>query len=262
MLVIGVVLLAAGGGLLLGSMLARKKLAVLAGVDRRKAGELQEVAKSVGGEIGGGSFREMVELVGEITCAEPLESPLGKRACVAYRTSVSREYEEEYEETSSNGNRERRTRRGSEVVSSNEEEREFFLKDESGQVAVVPAGATFEPLVESVSRFEPAPAGGGSSISFGGFSFALGTTAGRRTLGFRYEERIMPVAVRVTIVGQVSDADGRLAVRKGGEQFIVTTRTKEEMVAAVKKRAALLLYCGVGGLVAGAGLAIAGLVAP
>jgi len=261
MVVFGIILIVVALGLVGGWFWKKKTLETLQGVERKTAGELQELIKEIGGEIGGGSYRELVELAGDIDCESPLKSPLGERDCVYYRMSVKREYEEEYYDTDSDGNQVRKTRRGSETNTSNTENRDFHLKDDTGRMLVSPDGANWDTLTKSVSKFEPDR--GSGSLSFGGFSFSLGQDIGRgrRTLGYRYEEYIMPLDKRTLVVGQVTDEDGRVAIRKGGKRFIITTKSKEELVKGVKT--AMTWFIIIAGVCAasGIGLTIYGLVA-
>lgn len=257
----GIVLMLIGLGLLVAYGFQRRKLATLTVAKPRTAGELTQSAASIGQELGAGGFKELVELAGEIRCAQPLQSPLGGQRCVHFEMQVVREYEEDYEERDSKGNVRRGTRRGSETVASDTQSVEFQVADASGACDVAPGGASFDTLVQSVSRFEPGQGGAGGVISFGGFSLQLNLGGGRRrTLGYRYREEVLPVGRRVTVVGQVDDQSGRLTVRKGEDHFIISTRTKAELMGSAKTNAQILSILGGVGLFGGLILLVIGLI--
>jgi hypothetical protein len=55
---------------------------------------------------------------------------------------------------------------------------------------------------------------------------------GRRTLGYKYEEQIVPVGKPIYVLGEASDAGGQLAIRKPtkkGTSFIVSLKSEEEL---------------------------------
>ena len=257
----GIVLIVLAGLFAFGYTRSGKSAAALRGIERRSAGDLAAIAGGVAAELGSGSFTQTVEIVGQIECPDPLVSPLGQRPCVYYDMRVTRRYEEEDWETDNQGRRRRVTRSGSETVSENKERRDFWISDGTGKVLVVGEEATFANLEQSVSRFDP-QAEQGATLSFGSFSLSLpGVSAGRRTIGFDYDENIVPVGKRVTVIGQVSDRDGQLALRKGGGRLTVSTESREEQVAGAEKRANFMrIAAAVSGL-AGIVLLVIGLVA-
>ena len=105
------------------------------------AAELRSMAQTVAGEIGAGSFNQMVEVKGVIRCEQPLQSELTRAPCVHYQMKVTREYEETHWETDANNNRVRRDRRGSETVAENTRSCTFEVEDSTGRVSVDPTGA-------------------------------------------------------------------------------------------------------------------------
>ena len=258
---IGAALLGALGiGLFIALTFTRKRLATFLIARPKKVGELLDTARSIGQEIGGGGFSELVEVTGTIGCAQPLTSPLGGKPCVRYSMRVVREYEEDVEERDSQGKVTRRTRRGSETLQSDDQRCDFAVRDATGELPVVAAGADFDGMVQSVSRFESGA--GGTTLSFGGFRLSLDSALGarRRTLGYRFTEEIYPLDRQVTVIALASDADGRLALRKGEMSFVVSTRSRQELVGSAQTQAKVLGVCGTLSLVAAVVLAILGLV--
>ncbi|MCB9524121.1 MAG: hypothetical protein H6702_12245 [Myxococcales bacterium] len=259
MLVIGIILIVAAVGLGVAHVMARRKTGYLLAASDQTAGALADIARRVAGEIGGGGFQEFVTLTGHARCDQPLMSPLGERPCLYYRATVTRQYEEEYEERDSQGNVRRRTRRGSETMSSQSEHVDFLLVDDPGDIDVRLHGADFDGLVKTVDRFDPQGGFGGGTLSYGRFSMQVGGMGrGRRTLGFQYTEHILPAAVDLTVVGQATDRGGRMQIGAGGPAWIVSTKSKAEMIGAAKQTASLTAALSGVCALAGVGLTIAG----
>lgn len=259
MLAGGVVLIVVAAGLVVWHVVSRRKAGYLTAARRRSAGELRRSAETLARELGeSGGLDEMVELVGDVRCPEPLTSPLGERPCAHYRMRIVREYEEEYEQRESDGTVRRGTRRSSETMSTQSESRDFDLVDESGALRVRLEGASFDGLTETVNRFEPGEQMG-ANVSFGRFSMALGRLGpGRRTLGFRYHEVVLPLDRRLTVIGRANDAGGEVAVGAGGNAFLVTTRSKSEIIGSAETTAKITAALSGIALLAGLGLVIAG----
>ncbi len=250
-----------GAGLFIGVHFTRKRLATLIIAKSKKAAELLESVSAVGKEIGGGGYRELVEIVGDVTCPSPLTSPLANQACVAYSMQVVREYEEDVEDRDDKGNVRRRTQRSSETIHSDSRRCDFGVRDTTGELPVLANDADFDGMVETVSRFDNG-AGNGSTISLGSFNLTVNLGGGgrRRTLGYRYTESIFPIGRQVTIIGEASDADGRLTLRKPKDlSFIVSTRTRQELRGSAETTAKILGVCGTLAFVAAVVVGILGI---
>lgn len=235
MLVGGIVLLVVGVGLIVWHVFARRKAGELKVAKNVRVSNLVDLAARMAQEIEAGGLKEFAELVGRPQ-ARPLLSPLGERECLYYKMTVKRQYEEEYYTKDSEGRERLQTRRGSEVMSTESDHCDFMLDDGSGEVQVQLVGADFDGLVETVDRFEPGHEGG--SIRMGGWSLSVRSVGrGRRTLGYQYEEHVLPFGPQLTVIGEVSDQTGPLTVRRGGLRFIVSTRTKSEIIGGAEKAA-------------------------
>ncbi len=220
------------------------------------ATESADIAK----EIGGGAFSRYVELKGIVESASPLVSEIEGSPCVHYRSVVTREYEERYEEKDSEGHYQSRTRRASEVVARNERSQPFMLRDDSGAVEIDPTGAKIE-AEKSLSRFDqgsqPAPSLGSLLLNL-----AAEGLGGRRTLGYRLEEWTIPLGKRLYVLGEVSDVEGRLRVKKPtekGRRFLISVRSEEEIVKGAQ--GAFTILSVLGGVLAAGALALAVLLA-
>ncbi len=260
MTVFGVILLVVAAVLVFVHVRARKKVGALLTASAQTVSQMLGTAKTLAGELGAGSFSEMVEVSGQVRCPGPLISPLGERPCVYYDMSVRRQYEEDTEERDAQGNVRRATRRGSETMSSQSERVDFELADQTGAIAVRLEGADFDGLTETVERFEPA--GGALQLQLGRFAMSVPTLGhGRRTLGYQYSERVLPAEGRLTVIGQASDQGGEMTVGRGGPAFIVTPRTKAELVGGAQRTVKWTAVASGLLALAGVGLTVAGLIA-
>lgn len=236
--IIGIVVCLVGGFLVFNYFKQKKKLEAISGVETSTTAALRDLWQGVSGEIGVGSFEEPAEVKGTVECSQPLESEIAKQSCVYYSMLVQRKWEEEYYETDSDGNRQRKTRQGSDTVSSNTRSVRFQVRDETGTVTVNPNDAKID-AEKVVDRFEPESSVSGGTISFGNFSFSLGGVGGaggRRTLGYQFTERLVPLNRRVYVLGAASDSSGELMIQKPREkgQFLISLKSEEELLKSSK----------------------------
>jgi hypothetical protein len=119
--------------------------------------------------------------------------------------------------------------------------------------------------MEIVDEFQQGdPGEGGGMIRFGRFSLSLGTMLERRrTLGYRYQEWIVPINRQVYVLGQATDSRGELCLERpteGGKPFIISLKSEEQLVAGAQGSAQWMgLAAGVL-LAAGAVLLVVGLI--
>ncbi|MGG6295827.1 E3 ubiquitin ligase family protein [Leptolyngbya sp. AN02str] len=237
------------------------KARALKGARSATVAELSAMAKEVAQEIGGGSWRDYVKLAGDVVCDRPLTSELKQEPCVIYRMSVRREYEETVTRKDSEGKTVTETQRGSETVSSNEQRTPFILRDRSGDIWVDPDGAQVE-LTTVLDEFRPESAGG--LISYGRFSLAIGNIGGgRRTLGYRYCESVLPLHRRATILAAVSDQGDRLTLCRPDDStkpFMISLKSEAELTKAAEQGAKYATYGAIASVGLGAVLLLVGLV--
>jgi hypothetical protein len=224
--------------------------------------ELQRIASEIAGEIGSGNLREYVKVSGLIRSDRPLISELKQEPCVHYTMSVVREYEEEHTTRDSDGKTRTETRRGSETVSSNSQSIPFTLQDKSGKLMVNPDGGNIE-TVQILNEFRRENSG--SSISFGGFSLAIGVGmgGGRRTIGYRYTESILPCDREVLVIGTASDDGGQVTLCKpikSEKKFIISLKSEEELAKSTANAAKGFLYGEIACFAIGAILLVLGLI--
>ena len=260
----GLLLLVIGGILFFLQKGQQAKADQILSVETSTCAALEQACQDVSHEIGPGSFQMEAEVKGTIEPAYDLRSEIRGEACVYYRTQVQREYEEDDWETDAEGDRKRVTRRGSEVVAETERQEKFWVQDATGRVWVNPEGARLEPL-EVVDEFQPEESRtDGASLRLGNFSLSLGgTSERRRTLGFRYQEWIVPVHRQVYILGQASDASGQLCLERPtetGNPFLISFKTEEQLVGAARSAAQWMKIAGVIMLAGGGILFVLGLI--
>jgi len=200
-----------------------------------------------------------VEVKGTAEPREVLTAEMSGRECVCYKTRVERKWEEERWERDSDGNRQRRTRSGTETMSENEILNAFDVCDETGKVLVDPQGANID-WVDSVDKFERGDPEGGT-LSIGGFRLSIGGiglgTGGRRTLGYHYQEWILPPQRRVYVLGAPGESNGEPCIvnpDQRGSRFIVSVKSEEEIVKSATRQVFWLTIAA--GLCAVAGVAL------
>ena len=230
----GVVVIAGGVGLLLARKSQQKKRLELRFAETVTAQKVRENCESIAKDLGKGNYLATIELKGVAQCDSPLTAEHSKTPCVWYHVTTTREYEERVQNKGSSGT----TRRGSETVASRQDATRFSLRDETGTILVDPKGAEIVPKV-SFDEFKP------EYGSFGG--------GGRKTVGYRYKEQIVPVGQTLYVFGEVSDPDGVLAVRKPTTdgRFIVSVKSEEELVHEYAGSAKFLYVAGVAALAIG-----------
>jgi hypothetical protein len=171
-----------------------------------------------------GVFIGLVELTGTAQADGPLCSYLAERACVFYRWSVdehwSRTVIESY--TDAKGNRQTRTRHesGWRTMASGGDEMAFMLRDDAGEVRVVPEGADVQPL--SVMDTQ---CGTGDPLYYGkGPAGATMNSDHRR----RFSETAIPIGAPLYVLGQARERHDAVAAEIARDplapMFVISTR--------------------------------------
>jgi hypothetical protein len=226
--------------------------------------ELKELCDSVSKEIGKGAFNEYTEVKGTVRCESPLKGELSGQECVYYNMQVTREWEEVYwEHDEETGNKEQKTRRGSDIVASNTQSKDFFVEDGVGKILVRPTGAKFI-TIKSIDKYEPASTS--SHVQVGTFSLDVSSflsTSGSQTLGYHFEEHIISNNVRVYVLGEASDSDQQLMIKRPKEKennFIISTKSEEELLTSIAKSIKVLNISSIAAAVLGIASIIYGIL--
>jgi hypothetical protein len=263
MLIVGIVLLVVSGILYFVRMNAQKKLFEIKSTETFLTKDLQDLYSSVKSEIGAGGFSKMAEVKGLVKCDNPLKGEISGQPCVYYSMTVTREFEETKQERDANGNMVTKNVRGSETVSSNTQRVPFYVQDESGRMLVNPNNANIDP-VQVKDEFQAGEYQTGQSLSFGGFTFTVNSPlSSRRTLGYRFQESILPLDRKVYILGEVTDTSGELAIqypREKGKKYIISLKSEEELVRGAESTIKWTLYAAIACDVIGIVLVILGVL--
>ena len=174
------------------------------------------------------------EVNGVVECDNPMKLPEFDIACVWWRVRV----EERIRERSSSGHGHGHTRWR--VVEERSERRPFRVTDRSGSVAVAPKGAEMDGATKSWEQGKTP-----------GILTAL--LGGRRVEGERTTVEYLETGRRVYLIGRVEKAAGEPCFVEGGPEFIISSRSEEELKSSKGMWATLAL-------VGAALLGIAGLI--
>lgn len=236
LLILGLILLSIGGFLFYRRSQLQDHILAIKTTDTSTVQELQELQRTIVDELGTpGAFRQQVELKGTIRCNNPLTANLSNKKCVYYQTKITEKYEETEYETDEDGNQERTTTQSTRTINNSTTQINFWLEDKTGRITINPNDAEID-AIKIVDRFEPANPGG-ISLSLGGMNLDL---SGRfdddyRTIGYNYEEQILPIDSPVYVLGEVSDTDNQLTIKSPselGQPFIISHQSEEDLVKA------------------------------
>lgn len=253
-----VVALGFGAFSLFNARKARGAVGDLLSVETTTTAFVHELHQTAVGAAGVGAYRERVEFEGVVAPGPSgaLSSEVSKTEAVWHRHRVTRHYEQVRRDSEGR----RRTSKRTEKVADNSTREPFLLRDDTGEITVVPVDGV-RHAHKSVSEFkESEQRGGATEIALGSFSLSLPRESGG-TLGYEYEEWVLAPGTRVFVSGDVIDRNGHLEVRAPeGGKLLVSTRSEEELLESGRgdeKRNTLLGY---GSLGLGAILAVAGVV--
>ncbi|MGY6528965.1 MAG: E3 ubiquitin ligase family protein [Cyanobacterium sp.] len=223
--------------------------------------ELQSTCEAITQEIGGRNWRDYVKLWGKIRVDEPLMSEIRQEPCVYYRILVQREYEEKVRSQDSEGKTTEKIVRKSETITQNQRSTPFILEDKTGAITINPQDAKFD-TIKTLDEFRTEqPAGG--MLQFGNFSFLLRNDGyNTHTLGYRYQEFILPINREVLVLGNASDETGELRITKptDNQPFLVSLKTEEELKSDYLNNQNALKYGMIGCLFLGVILILIDLV--
>ena len=200
-----------------------------------------------------GVFIGFNELKGQATSSQPLESPISNTPCVAYsylvQESWSRVVRERYRDDQGRVRTRTRHECGWATLDSGGRNRPFFLRDDHGEVLVRPEGAEIEmPTMFSrtCGRVDPLYYSRGPRGS-------VPHSDHRR----RFVESGIPIGARLYVLGQARERDdivaAEIAVDPNSPEFLVSTRTEEQIVGGKRSKAGLLGVLGA--VFAGGGVA-------
>ncbi|MFM7675842.1 MAG: GIDE domain-containing protein [Synechococcus sp.] len=203
-----------------------RRLRILRAARSSSIAELEDLRAAVSADIGGGAFRELVKLEGDLVCEEPLQAPWSGLACVAFIDTVTHLYQERVEEQSTDS-------QGRTTTTSRWEQREqqvsrlerrcpFRLRQGERELPIDPERAEleFESVHSSLDSDAAAPGGALQRSQI-------------RSLGLRREEEVFRSGGSIFVVAEASDAGGELRLRHPeGEGLFLVRREGEQRVLA------------------------------
>ncbi len=203
-----------------------------------------DVAKR-GREVAGA--KGQISAQGNVTCAQPVIAPFSGTPCLYYRIRCRAEWKE--------GDTTKTKELDDQKVAA-----EFFIDDGSGPVRVdAREGGDFEPTQTKRETKGTGILGGiaGGDVMFGSYKVHTGILS----LGTKYsvEEEVMPVVPRVYACGKITD-DGRAIASPSWRQLILSSKSRDELLASAMIGAKRFLIGGAVAFVVGSGLGVVGLL--
>lgn len=179
-----------------------------------------------------------------------LEAPASKKECVWWRRQITEHWEEW--ERDDDGDQRRVNR--SNVVSDETSGQPFALRDQTGQALVSPDGADVDhPPKSHDVRMDKGSQSLGSELLEGLFSGA------RHDREIEIEEWILPVGQQLYVRGQPTDAELGMMMIDPGSDFLISTRSEEELASSAKLWLAVATWTAAVAAIVGAGLVAAGI---
>lgn len=273
MLIAGIVLLVIGIALAFLSRRSSGRATLMKATETSRIGDLVALVGEIRADLPGSDgtgFTQFVELKGQLVCEQPIVGELSGQAAAVVDTRVERMVETRHEVRDSQGNVRTQWRKETETVSQNRREAPMFLDDGSGRVRVHTAGAKMS-LDKVIDRFEPPAAveqggAGQLTVGVGTFRMAIGGllgSGGRRTVGYRFEEKLLPLGRPLYALGELADTADGLILRKPEDKsrpFLMSLKSEDEVVRSTEK-SAIWLRAGAAALgLGGVALVVADLV--
>ncbi len=196
--------------------------------------EVQELVQAFADYTSEKVFRQIVEVKGRVASVAPLIAPLSENACVYYDLRVSWEYEEIIYEEKPGDERLEHKREGEEQLAEERQWQTFFVRDDTGEIAVAPAGCEVIAS-ESLSRHEEDAGLPEETIRCGRFSLEAPwktSVEERRPLRFHFEEKTIPLGSEIYILAEATNAGGELRLQKpaSGGRFLISVKPEEELL--------------------------------
>jgi len=273
---LGIILLVIGGVLAFLSTRGAKRAHFIKATQTSKAGELlglvKEIAQDLPPGMGGSGYKDYVQIKGKVVCDEPLRGELSDTPAAIFETKVERIVERQEQRRDSQGNYRTHWTKRTESLSSNRREAVFYVDDGTGRLRVKPGGKSVD-LIKVVDRFEAPGAieqmsGGNLNVGYGRFRMSVGAGfgGGSRTVGYKFEERILPVGQHVYILAEAADTDDEgLVLRPPTDEqkdrpFLLSTKTEEELIRSTERSSMIQKVAGAVLVLGGLAALIVGLV--
>lgn len=260
MLIAGVVLIALGLVCLLLTYRTQRQQRELSETDLLAVAELTALHHAAEAAAGEGVFRTRTEVVGEAQPGPqgPLKAEISGQECVWHSHVVIRRYWTTRRDSVGRTRREEHDEQIAELTTN----APFTVVDATGEVLVDPTGTVPDGVLKVVDRFERGVDEDSKEIKLGELAFGIPLDARDNTVGYRYQEWVLPPGAQVYVLGEATDEHGSLTVRKptGGAGFVISTRSGEELLAGKRDQQVALTALAMIGFVAGLVLFLIGLI--
>lgn len=259
--IFGIVLIAVGIFLIFSAKRSEGRLLNIQMTNLTNTKNIKENWEGMSNSYGDGNFNLYVKLNGKATARKPIQVEYTDYDCAYVKTKLTREYEELTERKDSDGKMKRQWVRKQEVLVDHEMAAEgFALADEYGDIELGTDGAELH-LKEVHEQFEkgddPATL---FSFNFGPVSIRSGSNV--RTIGFRHQASVIPMASSLFVIGGANDRSQELSVSRPLEKdkpFIISVKREDEIVASrdqsrKRKEIGAKVLIGIGAIVAIVGI--------
>lgn len=206
--------------------ISREQIRAMMTTETVTTDELKQLRRAAVQAGGPGTFRYTCEVVGLVRPGPdgPHRSEIARVRSVWHKYRITRKYTE----TVRTGDRhQQRTKH--EVVSEATVSTPFRVKDSTGAVLVDPGKEDPDGVQKVRDRFKRDRGDGGGKLKIGSFSLQLPQRS--RTIGYQYEEWALRPGTRVYVLGEASDASGRLTIGAPAEGgvFLISTKSEQEL---------------------------------
>ncbi|MGD1842097.1 MAG: E3 ubiquitin ligase family protein [Thermonemataceae bacterium] len=236
-IVVGIILLGIGGFLEYRRKKGLERVIDIKYQETTPIADVLDTYKSITASLGEGNYAETVELKGVAQAIQPLKAPHSGKEAVYYKAQIIRKYEYRAEEKDSNGQIRHVDRQSTEVVFSDEQQMLFSLEDGSGLPISIDISGAKKYTQKTIDKFV-------TKLPEEAHSFVKVAKGDTKTLGYTYKEEIIPIDIRLYVLGEASDRKGELTVAKPTntqQTFIVSVKSEEELIGSLEGGAKNLL---------------------
>ncbi len=196
-----------------------KKLQHLSGVQEQTPKAIINMHQKLSQELG--ELNELVCVVGNWYCNQPVYTPWKNTACLYYKATQDREYEEHYQERDQQNRVINKTRIDRDRILTQENYADFVMHEDDTQIEIKSQNANFDPVHKSYAKFEPV------MNHFSNFLIAQ-----KKVLGDRYEEYTFNPGEnqKLTIIGNLKKSNQGFSISQHDDLWIITNKNRKELI--------------------------------
>ena len=239
-LIVGLIFIAIAITLLTKHRSLQKEIFAIKATETSTVADLKVIRDEIATELGSmGGWRQQVEVKGNVVCNNPLTAKLSQRPCVYSYTVIVERYEEKETTTDEDGEVRHTTEEHSKIIANNQTQINFWLEDATGKIEIDPLNAEIDGLTV-VNEFE----------SYNGVQ----NNSNHRIIGYQKTERIIAVDSFIYVLGEISDADGKLKICASSDSkqpFLISYKSEEKIIKSKSSDSQSKIYWGSGLLIVG-----------